>query len=120
MHHSKPAHRFLCSEVVFLARTDQGNGCAFPSNLEEIGEDFAEVLADRAFPGGSAVRIITKTSVLQGLVHSCSRDELLGFFVRIKLQPESRWSPDSFMPKHMLTLDYSTPKASALKMASGY
>ena len=120
MRNPKPTHRFLCSEVVFLARADKGNGSAFPSNLEEIGEDFAEVLTDRPFPCGSAVRIITKTSVLQGLVQSCSRDEMLGFFVQIKLQPESRWSPDSFMPKHMLTLDYSTPKASALKMASGY
>ena len=95
----------MCSEVVFLARADKGNGSAFPCNLEEIGEDFAEVLADRPFAGGAAVRIITKTLVLQGLVQSCSRDEMLGFFVRIKLHPDSRWSPDSFTPKHMLTGD---------------
>ena len=37
----------------------QGNGSAFPSNLEEIGEDFAEVLTDLPFPCGSAVQIVT-------------------------------------------------------------
>ena len=120
MRYSKPTRRVMCSEVVFLARVDPGSGPAVLSNLEEIGEDFAEVLTDRAFPGGSAVQIVTKTSVLQGLVECCSRDMVLGFFVRVKLYPESRWSPGSFTPEHSLTLDYSTPKASPLKMASGY
>jgi hypothetical protein len=110
----------MCSEVVFIARADAGNGPALLSNLEEIGEDFAEVLTDRPFPGGSAVQIVTKTSVLQGLVENCHRDKALGFFVRVKLYPESRWSPGSFIPQHMLPLDYTSPKVSALKAASGY
>jgi hypothetical protein len=116
----KPTHRFLCSEVVFITRVDPGNGPALLSNLEEIGEDFAEVLTDRPFPGGSAVQIVTKTCILQGIVECSSPDQVLGFFVRVKLYPESRWSPGSFIPQHMLPVDYRTPKASALKMASGY
>jgi hypothetical protein len=117
MRNSKPTRRFLCSEVVFIARVDPGNGPALLSNVEEIGEDFAEVLTDRPFPCGSAVQIVTKTSVLQGLVESCSRDKVLGFFVRVKLYPESRWSPGSFIPQHMLALNYTKPKVSALKVA---
>ena len=120
MRQPKPSRRFLCSEVVFITRVDSGNGPALLSNLEEIGENFAEVLTERPFPGGSAVQIVTKTSILQGLVECCSRNKMLGFFVRVKLYPESRWSPGSFIPQHMLALDYSAPKVSALKMASGY
>ena len=110
----------MCSEVVFLTRVDPGNGPALLSNLEEIGEDFAEVLTDRPFPGGSAVQIVTKTSVLQGLVEGCTWDRSLGFFIRVKLYPESRWSAGSFVPQHMLALDFDTLKVSTLKMASGY
>jgi len=110
----------MCSEVVFIARADAGNGPALLGNLEEIGESFAEVLTDRPFPGGSAVQIVTKTSVLQGVVEYNHRDETLGFFVRVRLYPESRWSPGSFVPQHMLALDCSAPKVSPLKAASGY
>ena len=117
MRNSKPTPRYMCSEVVFIARADPGNGPALLGNLEEIGEDFAEVLTDRAFPSGSAVQIVTKASILQGLVECCSRDKALGFFVRVKLYPESRWSPGSFIPQHMLTLGHSTRKASTLKVA---
>ena len=78
------------------------------------------MLTDRAFPRNSAVRIITKTSVLEGVVKDCYRDQVLGFFVKVTLTPDSRWSERSFIPQHLLKLDYGTPKVSALKAASGY
>ena len=120
MRNSKPAPHCLCSEAVFITRVDPGCGPALLGNLEEIGEDFAEVLTDRHFPSGSAVQIVTQTTVLQGLVECCSQDKVLGFFVRVQLYPESRWSPGSFIPKHMLMVDDRAAKVSTLKMASGY
>jgi hypothetical protein len=120
MHHTKPAHRFMCSEVVSIVHADLGAGPALRGNLEEIGERFAEVLTDRPFPRNSAVRIITKTCVLEGVVKDCYRDRVLGFFVQVALTADSRWSERSFIPQHLLKLDYGTPKVSALKAASGY
>ena len=94
-------------------------------NLEEVGEWFAEVLTDCAFPRDSVVRIVSKAHKLEGVVEGCERHRPLGFFVKVRLSPQSRWSPQWFTPRHLLQLWYGThtnnqPKVSPLKAASGY
>ena len=90
-------------------------------NLEEIGERFAEILTDCAFPRSAAVSIVTKDHKLEGLVADCRRDRQLGFFVKVRLSSQSRWSESWFTPKHLLQLWSGTkPKVSPLKAASGY
>jgi hypothetical protein len=128
----KPNSRYLCSEPVFIARADHrgdgGRGRHSPAilgNLEEIGEWFAEVLTDCAFPRNAAVRIVTKARQLEGVVEDCERHRQLGFFVKIRLSPQSRWSESWFTPQHLLKLWSGThtndqSKVSPLKAASGY
>lgn len=90
-------------------------------NLEEIGEWFAEVLTECAFPRDAVVRIVSKAHQLEGVVEKCTREQPLGFFVKIRLKPQSRWSERWFTPQHLLQLWSGTqPKASHLKAASGY
>lgn len=111
----------LCSELVFISRVDRRSPRAMLGNLEEIGEWFAEVLTDCAFPRAAAVRIVTKDHQMEGVVEDCKRDRQLGFFVKVKLSPASRWSDRWFTPKHLLQLWSGTqPKVSPLKAASGY
>lgn len=121
MHDSKSVSRHLCSELVFITRTDRRGRQAMLGNLEEIGEWFAEILTDCSFPRGGSVRIVSKTHQLEGVVENCRRHQPLGFFVKVKLAPASRWSEPWFTPKHLLQLWSSTqPKVSTLKTASGY
>jgi hypothetical protein len=125
MHDSKSVCRHLCSEPVFISRADRGGQQTTLGNLEEIGEWFAEILTDCAFPRAAAVRIVTKDHELEGFVKNCRRDQQLGFFVRVRLAPQSRWSDRWFTPQHLLKLWSGThannqPKVSALKTASGY
>jgi hypothetical protein len=90
-------------------------------NLEEIGEWFAEVLTESAFPCNLSVRIQSTTHQLEGVVKSCKYQEHLGFVVKVKLNPESRWSERWFTPKHLLKLwSHPETKVSALPAASGY
>ena len=121
MHDSKPTCRNLCSELVFISRADRRGRPTILGNLEEIGEWFAEVLTECAFPRHSTVRIVSKSHQLEGVVEYCKRQHPLGFFVKVKLSPESRWSDRWFTPQHLLQLWSGTqPKVSPLKAASGY
>jgi hypothetical protein len=118
---SKSICRHLCSELVFITRADKRGRQAMLGNLEEIGEWFAEVLTDCAFPRDSVVRIVSKAHHLEGVVEDCIRRQPLGFFVKVRLAPKSRWSEGWFTPQHLLKLWSGTqPKVSPLKAASGY
>jgi len=121
MPESKSICRHLCSELVFITRADRRGRQAMLGNLEEIGEWFAEVLTECAFPRDSVVRIVSKAHQLEGVVEKCTRQQPLGFFVKVRLTPQSRWSEGWFTPKHLLQLWSGTqPKVSPLKAASGY
>ena len=125
MRDSRSTCRYLCSEPVFIARADRGGRQTMLGNLEEIGEWCAEVLTECAFPLNAAVRIVSKAHRLEGVVEACTRHQPLGFFVKVKLSPQSRWSERWFTPQHLLQLWSGTrasnqPKVSTLRTASGY
>ena len=125
MRNLKSTPRFLCSEMVFITRADRRGCPAMLANLEEIGEWFAEILTDCAFPQNAPVRIVSKGQQLEGIVEGCTQNQPLGFFVKVRFNPESRWSERWFTPQHLLKLWSGTqadnqPKVSPLKAASGY
>jgi len=125
MQDSKSTCRNLCSEVVFITRADRSAPKGILGNLEEIGERFAEILAECSFPRGTAVRILTKEHEMEGFVEDCRRDHNLGFFIKVRLAPQSRWSEQWFTPQHLFKLWSGAhagyqPKVSPLKAASGY
>ena len=111
--------RHLCSELVVVTRT--GRCRRIPGNLEEIGEWFAEILTERAFPLNAEVRVRSRTHQLEGVVESCTFCRPLGFFVKVNLAQNSRWSERSFMPQHLLLFKRETePKVFYSSAASGY
>jgi hypothetical protein len=124
MRDSKSVCRNLCSELVFISSARRGGGQGILGNLEEIGERFVEILTDCSFPRATMVRIVTKDHKLEGFVENCRRDQQLGFFVKVRLAPQSCWSERWFTPRHLLKLWSGTqaaqPKVSTLKTASGY
>ena len=95
----------LCSELVSVARlSGRRSAQALDGNLEEIGEWSALILAQDAVPPGTKVRVTGKAHELKGFVRSCTFDRLLGFFIDIGLNAESRWSEKWFVPEHLFAL----------------
>lgn len=95
----------LCSELVSVARISGGRPAkVLNGNLEEIGEWSALILTQDSLPVGTRVRVKGKLHELKGFVRSCLCDPVLGFFVDIGLDAESRWSEKWFVPEHLLTL----------------
>ncbi len=96
---------YLCSELVSVSWEDpQGRRRSGVANLEEIGETSAMLLAESIVPRGSTVYITSGEHHLRGTVEGITFDRVLGFFVEVALQPESRWSEKWFTPAHLLAL----------------
>lgn len=120
MSDSKSITRYLCSELVFITRAGRRGRQAMLANLEEIGERFAEVLMERALPRNAAVRIVSKSHHLEGIVEACTHRRPLGYVVKVKLAPQSHWSERWFTPQHLLQIwSGSRLKANPLNTASG-
>ena len=86
-----------------------------------FGHWFVEVLMDCSLPTNAPLRIVSKDHQLEGVVEACVPRQPLGYFVKVKLSPQSRWSERWFTPQHLLQLwSGAPPKVSTLKAASGY
>jgi hypothetical protein len=95
----------LCSELVSVVRLSGNRSVqALKGNLEEIGEWSALILTQAPLSPGTKVRIRGKVHDLKGFVRSCTFDRLLGFFVDIGFDCESRWSEKWFVPQHLFAL----------------
>jgi len=115
--------RHLCSELVSVLCSNFNQWPSIISaNLEEIGEWSAVLLADSPIRCGTTVQVSCEASQLKGVVESCDFEGPLGFFVGVRLDPESRWSQKWFAPKHLLTLpvDQRQSEIFPLGAASGY
>jgi hypothetical protein len=100
-----PSQRHLCSELVSVSRLRGRRSVqALAGNLEEIGESSALILTEAAVPTGTKVRVTGESNELKGFVKSCTFDRLLGFFIEIRLDAESRWSEKWFVPAHLFAL----------------
>jgi hypothetical protein len=109
--------RYPCSELINLTFSD-GRGQS--ANLEEIGEISALVLTEQPVPRGAKLKIYCGGHTLKGIAGACSFDKILGYFVEIRLDAASRWSPQWFAPGHLLVLARTPTRALPLAMASGY
>src|ERR1700678_273296 len=90
----------LCSELVSVARlSGRRSTPILEGNLEEIGEWSALILAQDPMPLGTKVCVKGKVHELKGFVRSCTFDRLLGFFIDIGLDAESRWTEKWFVPE---------------------
>jgi hypothetical protein len=95
----------LCSELVSVARISAGRPVeTLDGNLEEIGESSALILLQDAVSIGTRVRVKGNAQVLNGRVRSCTFDAVLGYFIEVRLDAESRWSEKWFVPEHLFAL----------------
>jgi hypothetical protein len=104
---AKQSHleRHWCSEIVSIARRGK-NGLVqwIAGNLEEIGERTLVVLTEGPIPVGTWVRIRCQQCELSGIAEARSYNRQLGFSIKVRLAPESRWTLSLFKPDHLFTL----------------
>jgi hypothetical protein len=97
--------RHWCSELVSIVhRSKDGRLQSMVGNLEEIGARALVVLTERCVPLGAWVRIHCGNYDLTGTAASREFDRALGFFVKIRLAPQSRWTLRQFAPEHLFTV----------------
>ena len=95
----------LCSERVSIICSDvDGWWHTVRGNLEEIEEGSALVLAEGPIRSGKKVRICCGNKQLRGMAEACVHDDVLGFFVEVRFDADSKWSERRFTPSHLLNL----------------
>ena len=121
---STPVHRHLCSQMISITEVSNLKARPLPANLEEIGRNSVLVLTSGRVKRGTKVMIHCGNRALKGIARSCRFDPVLGFFVSIRLNWDSRWSPESFIPEHLLFMfgaaSRNEPQGFPLGAASGY
>jgi len=78
------------------------------ANLEEIGPRRASLLVEARIPRGALTTIETQGQRLQGYARGAVHEEMLGWFVDVRLAPGSGWSRRQYTPEHLLSA-FRTP-----------
>jgi hypothetical protein len=93
--------RYLCSELVKVEWQDKTGAFDATGILEEIWVDGACVQTIGPMQPGIKVWIVARRALFRGTMTECEshRD---GYFSRVAFDAESRWSPRSFKPEHMV------------------
>ena len=105
---------FLCSQLVKVLYEDES--CQTHSaiaNLEEISASSATLLSDDLPEPWRPIAFSAKGHDLYGIVESVDIDEMLGCFIKIKLDPLCRWQETSFVPDHFFAPSPPTSDASS-------
>ncbi|MBN8731403.1 MAG: hypothetical protein J0L64_12740 [Acidobacteria bacterium] len=109
MQHQHWAPTYLCSELVSLHYVDAaGRSQRTMANLEEIGPRRASLLVEARIPRGALTTIETQGQRLQGYARGAVHEALLGWFVDVRLAPDSSWSRGHYSPEHLLSA-FRTP-----------
>ena len=93
--------RYLCSELVKVEWQDKTGAFDATGILEEIWVDGTCVQTIGPMQPGMKVWIVARRALFRGMMSECEahRD---GYFWRVAFDSESRWSPRSFKPEHMV------------------
>lgn len=114
---------YLCSELVVIATRHRGRDSQVIGNLEAIGEWSLVVLTQAPLRRGTEISIKTNSHVMNGIVERRTVEAQLGYYLEVRLKPESRWSERWFKPKHLLRVgvreeEGGSPKALTLEEPS--
>lgn len=89
-----------------------------PGNLEAIDQRRALVLTEVPLAEGLEISIQANAHVLTGVVEECRLENPLGWFIEVRLKPESWWSEQWFKPQHLFKVGGGTPKVITLEKPS--
>ncbi|MEP7366165.1 MAG: hypothetical protein ABI972_23145 [Acidobacteriota bacterium] len=94
---------YLCSDLVTVQIAEPcGRQLRITANLEEIGPKCLSLLVDSAIVAGSQVTVETRGVILRGQARKAEHSQDLGWFIEVRLAPDSRWSRARYTPAHIL------------------
>ena len=112
MRNSLNDRNYLCSELIRIEFADErGKLQNLDGNLESISRSKLSILLDSKVAYGTSLVVIIQGHRLHGRAESAQRDEVLGWFVDVDLQPQSNWSEQWFAPKHLFALSSALREA---------
>jgi len=91
--------RFLCSQLVTLRWSDQSRTV----NLEEISRTHAILDSDESLPLNTQTVLVAHGRKLHGTITAADVYEF-GWRIRLNFSPLTPWSPDVFVPDHLLDI----------------
>ena len=95
--------RYLCSEIVSVLYEDRAHEIRQThANLEEISSRSAMLLCDEPLEPALPVAFRSQGHDLYGTVASATYDRLLGWYIELRLDASSCWTPQWFVPDHHL------------------
>lgn len=103
--------RHFCSQLVTLRLSSQeaGEGRELTANIEEIASTEVCLNLEQPLAPGLSLQIAVSgrgaTLYFTGTVVDCEEEPLTGFYVRVEFDPDCRWSPEVFEPRHMVRAD---------------
>ncbi len=99
MHYAREVRRYLCSDLVVL-KTKDGESIV---NLEEISASSAVFESEKPVESGLKLELQGGESRFQGFATLVEHHEF-GWRVEMDFSPLTPWSPELYMPKHLLGL----------------
>ncbi len=98
--------RLLCADMLEIQWRDPAAQVHHATALlEDISGSGACLQLDAPLPLGVELRMKCRQRQFNGLVRYCVYREI-GYFVGIEFAHESRWSPRTFRPQHLLDLQW--------------
>lgn len=95
--------RYLCSEIVSVLYEDGAHEIRQThANLEEISSRSALLLCDERLEPELSLAFRSQGHDLYGTVESATYDHLLGWYIELRLDASSCWTPQWFVPDHHL------------------
>jgi hypothetical protein len=95
---------FLCSDLVTVQFTDPaGRRRRITANLEEIAPQRLSLLVESRIPAGSRATVEMPGLILRGRARKAEHSRELGWFIDVRLAPDSRWSRARYTPEHMIS-----------------
>jgi len=96
--------RLLCADMLEMSwKTMAGQVRRTTALLEDISRSGACIQLEAAVPPGTEIRLSCRNQEFAGVVRYCVYREI-GYFVGVEFGSDSKWSPQAFLPQHLLDL----------------
>lgn len=94
--------RLLCADLVEIEWQETARRTKKQeANLEDISLSGACLQVESSVPEGMPIRIRHSQGELTGVVQYCVYRDI-GYFLGVRFDPGSKWSPKNFRPLHLL------------------
>jgi hypothetical protein len=94
--------RLMCADMIEVSWQDaSARTRSATAVLEDISKTGACLQLESPLPVGSQVGWSSEERSFSGVVRYCTFREI-GYFAGVEFEPDSKWTPESYLPAHLL------------------